>query len=163
MKKRLIYTLFVILAMVALSGCGVKQEQREMYSNDKAIAESGDSYTYRDRTGDVTSETADIGFTKFYGSDTIWTIEAGQESELTLQVQQALSQGKFKIVLVTPDGKIEVVKEGSGKGEFKLQLAEGRNTIKFAGSNAKGTVHIQLLSSGDLPITVVNSGGSTTS
>ncbi|KAI7255600.1 hypothetical protein KC345_g11107 [Hortaea werneckii] len=146
--------------MAAVSGCGVKQEQKEMYSSDKAIAKSGDVYTYGDRTGDVTTETADVGFTKFYGSDTIWTIEAGQESGLTLQVQQALSHGKFKIVLVTPDGNIVVVKEGSGEGEFKLQLAEGRNAIKFVGSNAKGTVQIQLESSGNLPIAVVNSGGS---
>lgn len=158
MNKRVMFSVILILAVV-LAGCGVKQEQKEMYNSNQAIAGSGDSYSYGNRSGEVTAESADIEFTKFYGSDTIWTIEAEQDSKVNIEYQQSMKDGEFKIVLITPDGNVQVVAENRAEGETELILPKGKNVVKFVGRGGDGKVHAGLTSSGDLPVTVVNAGG----
>ncbi|AIQ17688.1 hypothetical protein H70357_14220 [Paenibacillus sp. FSL H7-0357] len=151
--------LSVVLAAVVFAGCGVDQKQKDVYGNNKVIVQSGDSLTYKDRIGEVTAQDAELNFTGFYGSDTLWSIEAAEEGKLGIEFEQDITKGKFKVVLITPEEETVVIAEGSAEGSVELPLIKGNSRIKIVGNKGKGNANLHLTAGKGIEVDTVDSGG----
>lgn len=150
----------ISLAVLLLAGCGQGDAKTDIYGDDAAIAQSGDSFSYVERIGGVLAMEADLKFKKFSGADTLWVVDAPADSTLTISYEQMLSRGKCKVVLVSPEGQNTVVAEGSGGGEEELTLKPGLSRIKLVGDRGEGRVNVQITEKDyGTGVDTVNSGG----
>lgn len=71
------------------------------------------------------------------GSDSILIVHATEKTEIQISAYYELLRGKFKLVLISPDGTVTTI-EDEGEGKKKdIILEEGRNVIKMVGQGAK--------------------------
>lgn len=92
-RKYLIISFLCIL--ITLSGCsGVNTKQKNIYTNNKQIAEESDTSTYLTYLNRVDSNYStekinqiNLEFSKFYGANTLWNIESTGKHELQLSYQ----------------------------------------------------------------------------
>lgn len=160
-KRGMVCCLSVVLAVSVFAGCsmGVGQKQKNVYGDNKVIVQSGDSLTYSERTGTVDEEDAELAFTGFYGSDTLWSIKSASEGKLGIEFKQNVSRGKFKLVLITPTEETVIVAEGSSEGTVELPLVQGTSRIKIVGNKGKGEIALHLAAGDGVDIDTVNTGG----
>jgi hypothetical protein len=85
-----------------------------------------------------------IEFGNFYGSQTIWTIDAKKEGKIELQYDSNVNSGKFKGVLVKPGGEVINIFEGTKKDSTSITVPEGRYRFKIAGNAANGKAAVNL-------------------
>lgn len=158
-KRGIAYCLSVVLAAVVFAGCSADPKQKAVYGDSEVIVQSGDSLTYSERIGEVIEQDAELAFTGFYGSDTLWSIESAADGKLGIGFEQNITKGKFKVVLITPEDDMVVVAEGSTEGTVELPLAKGTSRIKIVGNKGKGKVNLHLTAGVGTIINAVNSGG----
>lgn len=135
--------LLLVLALVScLSGCshaGLAQEND--YTNKDKITSAYNQYNYQLRDGTITETEADFTF-DFTGTDRLWTITAQEDTEIKCLYEAQITDGKFKMVLITPEKNISSVLEGSSAATVILKLHEGENVVKIVGYQAKGSIDI---------------------
>lgn len=146
-RKYLIIPLLCVL--IALAGCsGVSSKQKNIYTNNKQIAEQADTHTYLSRVASKNSNgkinQINLEFTKFYGTDTLWTIESKRKDELELSYNSEIIGGKFKAVLVSSNGEVLNLFEGRDEGIVVIDLDEGKYRLKIVGQDAKGKMQIDI-------------------
>ena len=149
-RKYLIISFLCIL--ITLAGCsGINSKQKNIYTNNKQIAEEADTYTYltylnRIDSIDSTEKINQISleFSKLYGTDTLWNIESTGKHELQLSYNSEISKGKFKAVLVTTKEEVLNLFEGTDEGIIEMDLEEGRYRLKIVGQDAKGKIQIDI-------------------
>lgn len=115
---------------------------KNIYDNNVMIAEQGDSYSYKNKEEESSNTKFDLEYNKFSGDDTIWSLKVKKESTLELNYDLTIKSGDFKLVLITPDKKVENILQEESKGKKEIQLNEGIYRIKIVGKNTKG--HIKL-------------------
>ena len=127
MNRKCLIILFLCI-LITLAGCsGINSKQKNIYTNNKQIAEEADTYTYltylnRIDSIDSTEKINQINleFSKFYGADTLWNIE---------------STGKQELLNLF---------EGTDEGIIEMDLEEGRYRLKIVGQDAKGKIQIDI-------------------
>jgi len=153
-RVRFIGLLLIILLTVLIGGCGVKERQKNIYEQNSEISQAGDSYSYSQRLGEVDEQSLNIAYERFYGTDTIWLLNAEQTGKITINYDLALASGDFKVVLVTPQDEVTVVAEGSGKGEYETQVSPGKYRVKIVGRNAFGEAAAEIKSADGVQVSV---------
>lgn len=143
------YLLISFLCILALAGCsGISSKQKNIYANNKQIAEETDTYTYLTRVASEDSieniNQINLEFSKFYGTDTLWSIESSGKHKLELSYNSEISKGKFKAVLVTAKEEVLNLFEGTDEGIIVLDLDEGKYRLKIVGKDAKGNIQIDI-------------------
>ena len=149
------YIIILILCLIlTLGGCTrINSKQKNMYTNDKQIAEEGDSYSYLNRIGkEEKVNKINLQFSKFYGSDTLWNIESNDNQKLELNFNCAITVGKFKAVLVTPTKEVLVIFEGSDEGTKIIDINEGKYILKIVGQGGAGIVQIDIKENSNLKL-----------
>jgi len=147
-KQWLYVTAVVFLTMMScsLNICGYRQGYvREQLSDTSWIAQTGDTYSFWSREGNVLTDNAALRFSRFFGKETLWTIKVQQEGYLNIASSINSAQGPFELVLVQTTTKqvIRVAKQqGSANGRYYLE--RGTYAIKILGYDAKGSIAITL-------------------
>lgn len=153
MKNRRISIALVlcIVLSVFLGGCSEdNSHQKSMYDDDKKIAAAEDSFSFLVREGNTTQEETKISFKSFDGTETIWYIEAKEDSIVQIKYESEISSGRFKTVLIAPDNKVinifEKTKESEGKsqGQVERKVQKGESRIKIVGNGAKGKLTLNI-------------------
>ena len=141
-----------LVGMVMLTGCTTVREtmgQLQIYGNNELIAQSGDRYSYNFREGESHSEGTELGFKQFTGKHTLWTVDAPENSQLTLDLDLGIDNGKCKLVHVMPGGDVVKLADAkSGAGVITVELPEGENTIKLIGKKAYGNLKVEFSDKG---------------
>lgn len=157
--NKIIKMLFLCMGLflvVFISACSnLNSYQRSIYHDEKKISKVGDSYTYKSKIGNVKIDELSFEIKGFYGKDTVWEMIAEEECTIDLVVSTSFKSGKFKLCLVSQYGVVSTIFEGSQEGTFSVQLATGTSRILMVGSNANGSITVDL--SGDvskLPVTI---------
>ncbi|MDY0289688.1 MAG: hypothetical protein RBR15_12755 [Sphaerochaeta sp.] len=130
----------------SLNICGYTQGyQREQLGDAHWIAQQGDTYTFGRREGSVEESGAAIRFSRFFGRETLWTIDVQHEGYLHLGCSLIKQQGPFEVVLVE-QGTDRVIRLASGQGsvEKEVLLEKGTHLIKILGYDAAGKLAITL-------------------
>lgn len=135
--------------LIILAGCsGVSNKQKGIYTNNKQIAEEADTHTYSNRVGNKDSteniNQVNLEFSKFYGTDTLWSIESSGKDELEINYSLNISRGRFKAVLITPKEEVVDLFEGTDEGVKIVDVDEGKYRLKIVGQDAKGKIQIEI-------------------
>ena len=139
----------LVFMSVIFSGCSLNtaillptEFQKEIYSqNNKIICE--DNYTFLKRVKYDKEDYKAIEFEGFYGSNTLELMEIEQSSIVNIDFESEIVEGKFKIVLITPQKEVMNISEDTEKGTFKIIAPEGNYAIKIVGNSASGKVIIK--------------------
>lgn len=148
-----IMLLGVIVSSIIISGCGLNY-MSYLYSNNKKI--SSDNSFSANNTKQTLDEHGYVGKLEFEGVDTIWSYNTETDTEVEISYLLSVTKGKAKLVLIKPDGEVEIIFESkdnnkqSKTNSTKLSLTKGENKIKLV---AKDNANIELkidASKGDL-------------
>lgn len=153
-KFLLIYLLTIFL--VVIGGCGVSEDKKAIYNDNAKIAQPNDSFSYRTRQDTVDSnDTFKLIYSGFYGMETIWTLDAKDNGEVTFTCNSTVNNGDFKAVLVYPNQEVETIFTGNQQGDRKIQLTKGKYLFKLVGNNAAGETNISISKNQNVEITKV--------
>lgn len=120
----------------SINGIDKSAEPYRMYDEDELVAgeDSSDVWqAYSYRGGDEKIKCS--GF-HLNGSDSLLIIYTDQEAEIQITSSFQMKKGKFKVVQVTPDGRVLVLNDTGEECITKVSLKEGRNVIKMVGQEA---------------------------
>lgn len=121
----------------------IGKSQQNIYNDDLKVIAQGDSYSFSYRDGIMQGNTADLQF-KFNGSNTLWDIETNNEAVINIDYSSNIYNGKFKVVLITPEDEIINVLEQSDSGEKEIELKNGKSRIKIIGLDAEGSLKLNI-------------------
>jgi len=141
------YIILILLTVIfaAVSGCGdIKEYQRSIYDDDSLIAKQADSYYYEKRVGNNYNDKADISFKTFIGKDTLITINADGEKQVSVKTVINVEAGEFKLCLVEPDDNVVTLYETDIDETVTLNLKDGKNRFIIVGRDAKGSISIEI-------------------
>ncbi|OWR31158.1 hypothetical protein CDO73_08460 [Saccharibacillus sp. O23] len=143
-RKTVLLGLVATVLLIALTGCSTVREtmaQLRIYGSNERIAESGDSYTYKSREGTSDAGGAALDFRQFTGKHTLWTVNASEDSTVTLDLDLGVQNGKCKVVHVLPSGEVvKLADEKLAADSVTLDLPAGQNAIKLVGKKAYGSL-----------------------
>ncbi len=74
---------------------------------------------------------------KLNGSSSVRIVYASDNTDISIDSEFELKDGKFKIVHIAPDGSVSTINESGEKAVETLTIEKGRNIIKFVGQGAK--------------------------
>lgn len=137
MKKLIMSILILVLA---LTGCSANS-MNSLYDNDEEIASENNSFNLNEEEQTINVQQLK-GNVEFEGMDTIWTYEADEDVDIDITYLLKVSNGKAKLVLISPDNNTTLIVESTNESELKdyatntLQIKKGINRIKLvAGKN----------------------------
>ncbi|MDQ0087387.1 hypothetical protein J2T12_000781 [Paenibacillus anaericanus] len=134
-----------LILLSLLSGCGATDRQKGVYDDVAEISSEGDTYSYGSQLGGVTQDGGlEKSFSRFNGMDTVWTFSVKEEGNVTIHYDQEVYKGKFKLVAVDPDQMVNVLSEGTAKGDNVLHVKKGTYRIKLVGNGAKAKINISI-------------------
>ena len=146
---RLICVVWVIISL--LSGCkaavydDIKMTHDAIYADDIQIADDQDKVFYTMSNKSSSGETNYSNrFGSFSGKDTVWTIQSESGGTLNLSYDVSVQQGECKLVLVDPEGEVQILQEGEGVGEANLTVSQGESRLMTVGKSAKGAVTMDI-------------------
>lgn len=155
MKKYIVGALIILVIISAYSifRFVMHSDKGEIYNSDKIIFQESDSFTYVNRQGETDENGLDIKFDNFSGSDSIWTFDFKEQTQLKFKYSSEVSKGRFKGVLVSPEKKVNIIFENSGEGEQTFGGQAGKYIFKLVGDNTSGKVNVELAANQDNVIT----------
>ena len=144
-RFKILKLLFIVVLLSTIQyGCSVSEEKKTIFDNNDKIVQEGDSFYFLNRVGETNEKYTDIEYSKFYGVQTIWVIQSEKQSEILLNVNSKVKNGGFKVVLVTPEQEGINIVEQNNKGTYKINVPEGKYSIKIVGKNAYGRIRVDL-------------------
>lgn len=152
MKKKIGLLIVLSFVIILILGCEGTSYQKSIYNDDDKIVKQGDSYTFGVRNGNTINNTANIKFSSFTGTDTLFTIDAKTNTTIKIDYDSKVSSGDFKIVIINPNDKIIKVIEGTQRGSVDVEILKGKNRIKIVGKGAKGTINLKINASEEVSI-----------
>ncbi len=153
-NKILLFIGLLILLDIVVS-CGFNVGQKNIYNNNKKIAQQGDSHTYNRRTGNENSnDKIDWKYSGFSGDDTIWILKPKEDGEITINYDSTVNNGNFKVVLTNPKKQeIKTILEGIEEGSETIKLLKEEYRIKIVGKNAEGNIKLSINENKNVEIT----------
>jgi len=137
---------FALVASFAFLACGQISFDSALFSNDAWIAREGDSYSYIRHTQTVGEAEVKIGFTGFYGKQSLWALKSVGAADLGLNIDIAAGlRGHYKVCLVEALGRVTVLASARGSSSHTLALSPGTHYIVVVGDAAYGNVTLRLL------------------
>lgn len=134
-------TVILIAAVLVLAACsGIAA----IYEDETKILDDSDTYNLVSVKQTITDQQLSFTADKIEGTETIWTYDAEEATELDMAGLITVTSGKAKLVFLSPDDNLTSlieITEPNGEGEeFRstLPVKEGRNRIKIvAGEDTK--------------------------
>lgn len=157
-KKKIIYVILIILILIIVSGAEFNLRQKNIYYNDKKIAQEDDSYSVENFSGNSEDiEKYKLTYEKLSGDCLMWILNPKEETEITFNYNSNVDKGKFKVVLVDSD-KHEIINilEGTEEGSRTIKLTTDKYFIKFVGEDAAGELEFSVDNNKNVVISAKN-------
>ncbi|MBM7543019.1 hypothetical protein [Amphibacillus cookii] len=159
MNKKLKIILGIILGMMVIGGAitvilfiFLPGTVEDVYDDNERIASRSESKIYRNKRETVLNGDYQLSFV-FSGIDTLWTVEPeNNETALIVTYNSEITEGKFKAVLVDPDGTIQVIFEGTDQGTKEIPLKQGESRFRIVGEEAEGEINLSIMSEDSVEI-----------
>jgi len=121
--------------MVMVTGCSINN----LYNNTKALQKDSNTYNLDEESQRVESQMYEGSIT-FEGVSTIWRYEVEETTEIDFNINMESNSGRAKIILLKPDGEIEVLIEHDADSMtsnevFSLNLEPGLNRIRVVAAD----------------------------
>lgn len=128
--------LVIVFAMIVLvTGCSIN----DLYNNTKALQKDSNTYNLDEESQRVEGQLYE-GYITFEGISTIWRYEVEETTDIDFNISMESNSGRAKIILLKPDGEIEVLIEHdvdsmTSNEVFSLKLEPGLNRIRVVAAN----------------------------
>lgn len=129
----------MVTLTLVLTGCS-SGKISSIYNDDKEIASVNNSYNLNDSEQQIDNQKF-TGTVEFEGMDTIWKFDSENDVEIDMTYLLKISQGKAKLVLISPDGTLTTLIETNKDSEVEdyavntLFIKEGVNKIKLVAAD----------------------------
>ncbi|MCO7125237.1 hypothetical protein NIE88_05550 [Sporolactobacillus shoreicorticis] len=145
LRTSLLLCLCSVLLIGILSSCRSDGGKETSYTDTNKIVQEGDSFTFKSRNdSEEANHKTNTKYSGFSGTDTIWTVEATKNINLTVNYESTVTHGDFKVVLISPDKKITTVLTGNQQGHKKINVNKGTYRIKIVGRKAYGKINFSI-------------------
>lgn len=139
--------LFTCTCIVGCKQINIFQYHTSMYDDKEKLASNKSSYSYSNKDGVVDEKKAEIEFS-FSGHDILWKVVADEDTKMSFNYNMKISEGNFKIILVSETEEIftilENIDEDEIEGTYSLEIPKGENMIKIVGDKAIGNLEMHL-------------------
>lgn len=148
--KAIFLSVILLFTCTCIVGCkqiNIFQYHTSMYDDKEKLTSDKSSYSYLNKDGVVDEKQAEIEFS-FSGHDILWKIVADEDTKMSFSYNMKISEGNFKIILVSEKEEIltilENIDEDEIEGTYSLEIPKGENMIKIVGNKAIGTLEMNL-------------------
>ena len=140
--------LCMISSVLLICSCTISTHfNQKEYQDDTWISQSGDSYSYVKRSGDIDDKEIAMEYAHFFGKENIWKIEVSESGMLSMNIDiTGYWSDTCKICLVAPDASVIVLTENAGKKQLNIPVTPGLWHVVFAGIDASGSLRMQFTS-----------------
>jgi hypothetical protein len=146
--------------MGIMNGCALTNQDSNtnnnkvnMYSNNDKIIQEDDDYMYIIFDNKKINNEIEIKYSGFSGIDTIYFLEAKEDTEITMNYDSTVEKGKFKLVLINPDNEIETILEGTDQSSKTIKLTKGKYRLRNVGANTVGNIKFSISNNTNVIIT----------
>lgn len=159
MKNKFWLGFCLTLLISIVCGCGLSNQDKNMndkenlYDDNDKIAQEDNNYTYLTCASNRKDNDIEIKYSGFSGADTIYRIEAKEDTEITFNYDSTVDKGKFKVVLINPKNEVETILGGTSKDSKTIKLTKGNYSFKNIGANAEGKIEISIIVNSNVEIT----------
>lgn len=140
----------IVMSAALLSGC-VMNFGAKLYNDEQEIVRNSNSYNLVRAKQSVKGNHLFGTMDKLEGMGTIWKYNASEETDVTITYQMKISEGKAKLVLISPDDTVITIVECTAESDAEedvsdtYSLEKGKNRIKLIGAeNTKIEFEISL-------------------
>lgn len=139
----------VLLGLICV-GCA-SNYMGSFYSKDSEIASDNNSFNLN-TSEQALDETGYTGKLEFEGMDTVWKYDADKDTEVEIGYLLSVDEGKAKLVLISPTGKIQTIVENIEATKqkelqtIKIKVEKGINRIKLVAAD-KAKIEMKLQAS----------------
>lgn len=145
LRNKILLFIGVLVLLDIIISCVFNVWQKNIYNNNKKIAQQGDDYTYSRTISENSNDKIDWNYSDFSGDDTVWILNPKEDCEITINYRSAVDNGKFKVVLANPKkGEVENILEGTEEGNKTIKLSKEEYRIKIVGKNAEGEIKLSI-------------------
>lgn len=160
-KKKFFLGLSLIFLISIMYGCGISINQDKhdssnkvnMYNNNDKIVHEDNNYTYLMCNRSINDNEIEMKYNDFSGVDSMCFLEVKEDTEITLNYDSTVDNGKFKVVLINPKNELETILEGTEQSSKTIKLTKGKYRFRNVGANAEGEVRISFNSNSDVKMT----------
>ncbi len=142
LKQKFMQIVACIALCAVLVGCNTDFAKTD-YNDDAKIARDADQCVQLVSTQLTVNENFKYTCGQFDGRLEVWKKNIKDNNEISLDIELSVKEGNAKVVLVNPDGKVQVLAE-CADGEtsvsvtdLQLSLKSGKNRIKVVGYECK--------------------------
>ncbi len=138
----------ILLVAVLLSGCS--NIMADIYDNENKIVSDTNSFNLNGIEQEIEGNNYNASIERMEGMDTIWTLDAEEETTIEIAHDITLHNGKVKVVLISSDGELTTLAEcvsdkDNSSDTTSLSLPQGEYRIKIiAGENTKFDISLSI-------------------
>jgi len=140
MKKNHLLIILLPIVVLITSCSNFDSYQNSIYNDNVKISKQGDSYSFKDRLGVIEDNNISLTFNNFSGKQTIWEINAEEQSTFDFEVKIKTSKGEFKVCLISENNDVIIVAEGVFDGTIPINIQKGRSYIAIVGRSTDGEI-----------------------
>ncbi|MEZ0537433.1 hypothetical protein ACAG39_09315 [Caldicellulosiruptoraceae bacterium PP1] len=130
----------VLIFLIFLFIYSSKPTYKKLYEDDTLIAKHSQKTMCIGRF----QKSPTFKFSKFYGIETLYTIEAKETSKIKIEYTFEVAKGKLKLVVVLPDKSVVNIIEGSAKGYKDIFIPQGKSDIRIVAFDATGEIDVKI-------------------
>ena len=154
--KYIIFIAFIIGVLCILFKFKDRDDPMIKYNNDKWLITSLDKFTYKEKVGQVDDNGAKLNY-NMGGIETMWKFTVEDSTDIKLQCNHVLNNGKAKLILITPSNKVQNICEGTVDDVYTLHLLKGTNRIRFVGNKAVGNIKLEVTYGNNVKVETIES------
>lgn len=137
--KKVLRWVVLGLAVFLLFSCTT--DYARLFNNQRALLAEEDQFYYRIRNGRMDPG---LEFQDYSGINTIWMLNSPGESWITCSYDLQIDKGRFKVVLISPEGEIFNIVDTSERETRTINLLPGESRIRIAGARTTGIIEFNL-------------------
>lgn len=154
LRNKILLFIGILILLDIIVSCVFNVWQKNIYNNNKKIAQQGDDYTYSRTSSENSNDKIDWNYSDFSGDDTVWILNSKEDCEITINYHSTVDNGKFKVVLANPKKEeVEDILEGTEEGNKTIKLSKEEYRIKIVGKNAEGQIKLSINENKNVEIT----------
>lgn len=147
MKKKKI-VVGTLLTTILLAGCAINPAVA-VYDNNEKIASESNTFNLDAVEQEIKDGQMTANVERMEGMEIIWSYSSEEDREVDITYNLNVYSGKLKMVLITPDGEVNVIEECDTEMAEPLQSAlnvqSGENRIKLvAGKDTKFDMEVSI-------------------
>ena len=146
-KTMLLALLMIALIVCAFTGCNT--DYAADFDDDSKIAGRSTTSSVSGASELTINNVSTFKYSTFNGTRDMWSVTNFGAGSLKIEYDLTINKGRFKCVLVDPNGEVKILFDETSAKTKTVDLLEGDSIIKFVGDGAGLELVISITTEGD--------------